>query len=73
MHGEVGTMYMRYCTEFEQVVGLVKNFANKYRICDDRKKIRDKAVVDFNKQRTNYEKKQASAPNKQEEIRKLHG
>ena len=54
-------------------MGVVRNFSNKYRICDDRKKIRDDAVKAFTKHRTAYEKKQASAPSKLEEINRLHG
>ena len=68
-------MYMKFIQELEATAGLVRTWSNKFRICDDRKKIRDKALSDFNKAHINYEKKRAlnnsQAPGKLEELRKL--
>lgn len=53
----------------------MRTWSNKFRICDDRKKIRDKALTDFNRAHISYEKKKAvntsQAPAKMEELRKL--
>ena len=66
-------MYQRFIQELDQTVTTVRTWSNKFRICDDRKKIRDKALNDFNKAYGNYEKKRMStsqAPGKLEELRK---
>lgn len=49
VHGQVTQMYMHFIQELEQSVGMVRTWSNKFRICDDRKKIRDKSLNDFNK------------------------
>ena len=68
-------MYMKFILELEATAGQVRTWSNKFRICDDRKKIRDKALNDFNKALINFEKKKATntsqAPGKMEELRKL--
>ena len=47
-------MYMRYIQDLESCVGQVRSWAQKYRICDDKKKNREKALNDFNKAHINY-------------------
>ena len=50
-------MYQKFIQELDQTVNTVRTWSNKFRICDDRKKIRDKALTDFNRAHSNYEKK----------------
>lgn len=57
MHGQVAQMYHNYIQSLETTVGTVRTWSNKFKICDDRKKIRDKAQADFVKAHVTYEKK----------------
>jgi hypothetical protein len=53
-------MYVRYIQDLEVIVQSVRSWATRYTICEDRKKNRDKALAEFNKKHTSYEKKRAS-------------
>ena len=61
---------MRYIQDMEACVQQVRSWANKYRICDDRKKNREKALTDFNKAHIAYSKK-AQTSQKPEEIQRF--
>jgi hypothetical protein len=56
----VAQMYVRYIQDLEVIVQSVRSWATRYTICEDRKKNRDKALAEFNKKHTSYEKKRAS-------------
>ena len=47
---------MRFIQELEETQNLVRTWSGKFRICEDRKKIRDKCLSDFTKAYTNYDK-----------------
>ena len=69
-------MYMGYITALEETVKSVRTWSNKFKIAEDRKSIRQKAMKDFQKVFQTFEKKRTNpsqAPAKLEEVRKLEG
>lgn len=53
-------MYHNYIASLEQTVEQVRSWATKFRVVQDRKDMRERALADFNKAHIFYEKKCAN-------------